>query len=244
MVNKAAGREKTILHIVGDFWSFLRKKLGVFGPFSLTLIFGLALGLGALFLFAKLSEDLLFNELLLFDRIGTGVVRFFSSDRMTMGMKAVSQLGSPWMLVIVGMLVMLYTGIRRKHLWDAVLVPIALIGGIILNETLKYGFHRQRPGLHRLVEVSGFSFPSGHSMMSFIFYGLMVYLVWVNFGGRALRLVVSVLLVLIILAVGISRIYLGVHYPSDVLAGFAAGGFWLVACILGLRGIRYYKDAQ
>lgn len=244
MADKTADRGKTFLHTVGNLLSFIRKKLGLFGPFSLTLIFGLALGLGALFLFAKLSEDLLFNELLLFDRIGTGVVRVFSSDRMTLVMKAVSQLGSPWMLVIVGMLVMLYTGIRRKHLWDAVLVPIALIGGIILNEALKYGFHRQRPGLHRLVEVSGFSFPSGHSMMSFIFYGLMVYLVWVNFPGKALRLAVSALLICVILAVGISRIYLGVHYPSDVLTGFSAGGFWLAACILGLRGIRYYKADQ
>ncbi|MFA5776796.1 MAG: phosphatase PAP2 family protein [Patescibacteria group bacterium] len=244
MVNKAAGREKTILHIIGDFLSFIQKKLGVFGPFSFKLIFGLALGLGALFLFAKLTEDLLFNELLLFDRIVTSVVRFFSSDRMTMGMKAVSQLGSPWMLVIVGMLMMLYTGIGRRHFWDTVLVPIALIGGMILNETLKYGFHRQRPGLHRLVEVSGFSFPSGHSMMSFIFYGLMVYLVWANFPGKALKLAVSALLICVIPAVGISRIYLGVHYPSDVLAGFSAGGFWLVACILGLRGIRYHKADQ
>ncbi|PKM38567.1 MAG: phosphatase PAP2 family protein [Firmicutes bacterium HGW-Firmicutes-8] len=163
---------------------------------------------------------------------------------MTVGMKAVSQLGSPWILVFVGILTMLYTGMRRKHFWDTVLVPIALMGGIILNETLKYAFHRQRPGLQRLVEVSGFSFPSGHSMISFIFYGLMVYLVWVNFPGKILKLAVSALLICVIPAVGISRIYLGVHYPSDVLAGFSAGGFWLVACILGLRGIRYYKADQ
>jgi len=243
MADKLDNREN-ILHSARNLLSFIQKKLGVFGPFSLTLIFGLALGLGALFLFAKLSEDLLFDELILFDQIGTGVVRFLSSDRMTMGMKVASQLGSPRMLVILGMLMMLYTGIRRKHFWDTALIPIALVGGMILNETLKYGFHRQRPGLHRLVEVSGFSFPSGHSMLSFIFYGLMVYLVWVNISGKALRLAVSALLICVILAVGISRIYLGVHYPSDVLAGFSVGGFWLVACILGLRGIRYYKADQ
>ncbi len=232
----------SFIHIAGGVLSFFHQKLSIFGPLSVKLVLGLVFGLVSLFLFAKLSEDLLFNELLLFDRITIGIVRFFSSDSLTRIMKGVSRLGSPLVLIIVGVLIMLYLGFIRKRFWDTLLVPVVLGGGLILNEALKFLFHRPRPGLHRLVEVGGFSFPSGHAMMSFIFYGLLVYLVWANFSGKFFRLLTTAILVIAILAVGISRIYLGVHYPSDVLAGFSAGSFWLVACILGLRGIRFHKN--
>ncbi len=234
--------KNVFLYIIGESLDFLERRLGVFGPFSFKLVLGLVLGLASLFLFAKLSEDLLFHELAVFDHTVTGMVRIFASPRLTLTMKYISWFGSTTVLITVGLVVMLYTGAVRKHVWDTVLIPITLVGGIILNEGLKRLFHRQRPGLPHLVEVSGYSFPSGHSMMSFIFYGLVIYLLWLNFRGRLARAALTVVLTLVILAVGVSRIYLGVHYPSDVAAGFAAGNFWLVACILGLRGIRYYKD--
>ncbi len=233
--------KNAFIFVLDESLSFVRQKIGIFGPLSFKLILGLALGLASLFFFAKLSEDLLFNELLLFDRITIGIIRFFSSDSLTSMMKAISRLGSPLVLIIVGVVIMLYLGLIRKRFWDTLLVPLALGGGIILNEALKLLFHRSRPGLDRLVEAGGFSFPSGHSMMSFIFYGLLIYLVWTNFSSLTLRMIMTTGLAILILAVGISRIYLGVHYPSDVLAGFAAGSFWLVACLLGLRGIRHRK---
>jgi len=235
-------KKNSLIFVADEFLTFFRQKLGVFGPFSVKLVFGLALGLASLALFAKLSEDLLFNELLLFDTIVIKAVRSFSTDNVTLFMTEVSRWGSPWFLSLVGAVVMIYTGLVRRHFWDAVLVPTALLGGIILNETLKSLFHRQRPVLPHLVNVSGFSFPSGHAMMSFIFYGMLIYLVWLNFRNKFFRLAMTILFTAVFLLIGISRIYLGVHYPSDVLAGFAAGSFWLVACVLGLRGIRYYED--
>lgn len=216
-------------------------NLRVFGPFSFRLLLGLAFGLASLFLFAKLSEDLLFNELLFFDRIVTNAVRVFSSDRLTMIMRAISEFGSPLLLLAAGTAAAVYTWFVRRRTWDTVLIPVVVAGSTILNEALKLLFQRERPGLTHLVKVSGLSFPSGHAMVSFSFYGLLIYLAWVNFSGVVSKITASVLLAVLILAIGISRIYLGVHYPSDVLAGFAAGSFWLVACILGLRGIRYHK---
>ncbi|TLM99937.1 phosphatase PAP2 family protein, partial [bacterium] len=156
-------------------------------------------------------------------------------------MKVISDFGSPLTLLLTGLAVMAYTWFGRRHFWDTLLVPVVLAGSIFLNEALKLLFHRQRPGLPHLVEVTGLSFPSGHAMVSFSFYGLLIYLVWLNFSGRVIKLLITVILGFLILAIGISRIYLGVHYPSDVLAGFSAGSFWLVACILSLRGIRYHR---
>lgn len=237
-------KKNALIFILGDFLTFLESRLGVFGPFSFRLLMGLGFGLASLFFFAKLTEDLLFNELLLFDRIATFIVRFYSSDRLTAIMRAMSDLGSPQAFLFTGLAVMAYLWFVRRHAWDTVLIPTVLGGSIILNEALKLLFHRQRPGLPHLVEVTGLSFPSGHAMVSFSFYGLLAYLVWANFSGRILKLLAALFLAVLILAIGISRIYLGVHYPSDVLAGFSAGSFWLVACILGLRSIRYRKRLE
>lgn len=237
-------RNNSLLHISAYLVSYLERKLGTFGPFSYKLAFGLALGLLSLLGFAKLSEDLLANELLAFDTTVTGYIQNFSSVKMTSIMKEISNLGSPGVLIGIGIVVMLYTGLRRRHFFDTALVPVSLLGGIILNEALKFLFHRQRPDLPHLVAVTGLSFPSGHSMLSYIFYGLLIYLLWLDFPGKRLKWLLTFFLGTTVLAIGISRIYLGVHYPSDVLAGFAAGSFWLVACILSLRGIRYYKARQ
>lgn len=235
-------KKTTFLHITGDLLTALREKLGVFGPFSFKLLLGLALGLGSMFLFAKLVEDLLFNDLLLFDRTATAVVRFYQSETLTAVMRGISWLGSPFILAVTGLGIMIFAWFARRHVWNTILVPLALGGGIILNEALKFLFHRQRPGLHRLAKVSGFSFPSGHAMMSLVFYGLLIYLIWVYVPRKAFKLVLTFFLAVLILSIGISRIYLGVHYPSDVIAGFAAGCFWLAACIMGLRGLRYHKQ--
>lgn len=234
-------KNNSLLYVFGDLLSFFENKLGIFGPFSIKLIFGLALGLASLFGFAKLSEDLLANELLVFDVTVTAYIKSFGSSWVTMIMKAISDLGSPAALSVFGAGTALYAWFIRRHIWDTVLVPITLLGGAVLNTALKSLFHRQRPGWPHLVEVTGLSFPSGHAMMSYIFYGLLIYLFWLNFSNRWLNWLCSAVFSLLVLAIGISRIYLGVHYPSDVLAGFAAGSFWLVACIVGLRGIRYYK---
>lgn len=237
-------QNNAFLFIIGDLITFLEKRLGIFGRFSLELLAGLLLGLGSLFLFAKLTEDLLFNELLAFDSIGTLIIKSLSSEMVTSFMKFASDLGSTLFLALVGAGMMVYLGLFREHFWDTMLVPLALFGGGVLNTVLKHLFQRQRPTLPHLVEVTGFSFPSGHAMLSFIFYGLVAYLIWLNSYNRMFRKFTVLLMVLIILAVGVSRVYLGVHYPSDVLAGFAAGSFWLVACILGLRSIRHYKSVK
>ena len=106
----------------------------------------------------------------------------------------------------------------------------------VLNEAFKVIFHRERPDILRLVEAGGFSFPSGHSMISMSFYGFIAYLFYANMKSRWKYLIISMFSVIILL-IGISRIYLGVHYASDVLAGFSAGLTWLAIFVMLINKI-------
>lgn len=222
---------------------FYKKKISPLGAFGNFLVVGLALGVGFMLLFAKLAEDLLDNELKLFDQIVIGIVHTLQGPVMTTVMKVITNIGSP--PVMIGFaLVAVVLLLVKKHFWDATMVGTALAGSWLMNELLKGLFQRTRPDAARLVEVTGYSFPSGHAMVSFALYGMLAYLIWINLTSGCLRTVSTLAFALLVVAIGISRIYLGVHYPSDVLAGFAAGGFWLVGCILGLQTIRYYKGKQ
>lgn len=118
-----------------------------------------------------------------------------------------------------------------KRYWAAFRVVFASgVGGLVITG-LKVLFARQRPEA-QVIEATGYSFPSGHAFASTVFYGMMVYLVWrltKNTGARVLAAVVGPLVVIL---VGLSRVYLNVHFLTDVLAGWLAGGAWLVASLL------------
>ncbi|WP_214658867.1 phosphatase PAP2 family protein [Candidatus Formimonas warabiya] len=200
------------------------------------------MGLVFMLLFAKLSEDLINDELKLFDQIVIHVINLIHGPLTTQIMKGITSMGSPAVMLFLAVLVWIYFLLAKKHFWDSNMVLIALTGSWIMNELLKWIFQRSRPDIARMVQVTGYSFPSGHAMVSFAFYGMLAYLTWINLTKRKTKVFCTGILLLLICAIGISRIYLGVHYPSDVLAGFAAGGFWLVGCILGLQAIRYYRS--
>ena len=100
------------------------------------------------------------------------------------------------------------------------------------SEVLKNVFQRTRPELAPLVPAPGYSFPSGHALMSAAFYGFLAYLLFRHCPSPLLKWSLVSLLTLLVLAIGFSRVYLGVHYLSDVLAGFAAGGFLLSVTVL------------
>jgi membrane-associated phospholipid phosphatase len=124
-----------------------------------------------------------------------------------------------------------YFLVLRRHRWYTLLVPVVALGSITLNLLLKLTYQRPRP-LLPLVSAAGLSFPSGHAMISASFYGLLIYLVQTHIRRHPrLRWVLTGLLAALILLIGLTRVYLRVHYASDVLAGFAAGLVWLVVAI-------------
>lgn len=203
------------------------------------LTWGILAGILLLLLFAKLAEDVLYQELDAFDMAVVTYLRSFASEGITKIMVFITNLGSAY--VEIGVLVALggYLFFRLKHVWDPALLVASLLGGAVLNTVLKLIFQRSRPDIEHLVEAGGYSFPSGHAMVSASFYGMIGYILWVNLRNRSQPAWYVVPLTLfLVLAIGTSRVYLGVHFASDVLAGFAAGGVWLIACIIGLNAVR------
>lgn len=185
---------------------------------------------------------LIYQELNVFDSVISKFIAGFITLETTQFMKLITALGSIKVLIPIALLAIFILNKRKRYKWDSIMLLVALGGGLLLNQLLKWVFHRPRPGIARLLEVGGYSFPSGHAMVSIAFYGFLAYLFWSNIRQTNLRYLVTFGLVILIALIGISRIYLGVHYPSDVLAGFAAGGFWLTSCILSLEAIRNYKS--
>jgi undecaprenyl-diphosphatase len=147
----------------------------------------------------------------------------------------ITGLGSMVVLVLVTAAAVVYFLLIRKGR-EALLVLIAVVGGQILSSLLKLGIDRPRPDLvPHLADVQTLSFPSGHAMMSAVTYLTLGSMLAGIVPGRATKIYVLCVAVLITLMVGVSRIYLGVHWPSDVLAGWCAGFAWAMLCWLIAR---------
>ncbi|KZE66341.1 hypothetical protein AWM68_08230 [Fictibacillus phosphorivorans] len=121
----------------------------------------------------------------------------------------------------------------EKKWIEPLVLGICLFGIRYENHLFKNWFERDRPLYDRVIEITGYSFPSGHAMISIAFFGLLSYLLVQNYAFlRSYRKYIYLLTALFVGSVGFSRVYLGVHYPTDVLGGFAAGGTWLLLCVL------------
>jgi undecaprenyl-diphosphatase len=129
----------------------------------------------------------------------------------------------------------------KKHRWYSIKVPAIAISSLALMFGLKHLFDRNRPLVPLLEEARGLSFPSGHALMSVTFYGLLIYIVFKGFKNKAFKWTIISLLLLLILTIGFSRIYLRVHYASDVVAGFCVGLLWLVICVWALNKLEKYS---
>lgn len=138
-------------------------------------------------------------------------------------MQSISDLAHPVVLVVMLLVIEVFAPGRRPGLCAAVNLVLATL----LNLLLKTLIQRPRPEGYRLVAESGFSFPSGHSMVAMAFYGLLIWMVWRYEKDSLVRRLGVIGFGLVIVLVGLSRIYLGVHYASDVLAGFCASIAWL-----------------
>lgn len=203
------------------------------------LIWGLAAALILLIVFITLSQSLTSSWLESFDgSIGDAILAMRSSvlTPIAMFFTALGEGSTEFILFFVIGAVLYF---KFKHRWETLVLFLGVLGTWGLNTLLKSIFERARPVGKWLIEEDSFSFPSGHAMVSSLFYGLIGYLLWVNLRRTWKQAwLIPPITALVIICIGLSRIYLGVHYPSDVLAGFVAGGAVLIGCIMGVRAIR------
>jgi membrane-associated phospholipid phosphatase len=188
----------------------------------------------SIFIFWRFAVKLVEEELHTFDITVIDWVQSFISDKLTKIIETLTFLGSTKAVIAISVLTIILMLFNKKW-WETVFFIVAVSGSSLFNLLLKFIFQRTRPSIHPLITETGYSFPSGHSMVSFVLYGMITYFLVLFYVKRFAKIITILFFSLLVLIIGVSRIYLGVHYPSDVLAGFAIGGTWLIICLIVLK---------
>ena len=198
------------------------------------LVAGLLVSLACVGVFAKVWDSVREQGGLsdAFDRTLLNYMHAHQSPLATTLASGLAVMGSPPVIVSIAVLGAVAGLFFRRIRGAAWTLPVAVIGAGVLIQGVKLSFHRPRPHLFTpLLTEGGFSFPSGHSLIAMVVYGLLGAFVMHLFTNKRARRMVAALTVLLIFAIGVSRIYVGVHYPTDVLAGWTAGVPWLGTCL-------------
>lgn len=189
--------------------------------------------------FLSLAEDVFNKEIMRGDIIGYKIVStFLISDFATPIAKFITNFGGAIFLIILTILLLVV--LKNKKVGLSICTNLVVV--TILNQLLKRLLQRPRPTEFRIIEENGYSFPSGHSMVSMAFYGYLIYLIYRFVKNKYLKWISIVLLSLLICLIGISRIYLGVHYTSDVLGGFLISISYLVIYISASN--KFFKERK
>ena len=220
-------------------------------PFSLRaaiagsiLSVGMALAVAALIFFAWMADEVFEGDSLRIDYAVREYVHGYSTEWLTSLMQFFSFLGSTVFLTSATVLLIVVFLVRRQR-YSAIVLAVVMIGGVILNYVLKISFGRNRPVPYFDTPLPDpFSFPSGHSLCSFCFYGIVAWLILPRVRQRPLKFAVWILAALTVISVGLSRIYLGVHFPTDVLAGYIAAFVWLCTVALADSARRTYFGTE
>lgn len=175
--------------------------------------------------FIELVDEVLEEEILKRDMITYNFIsKYLISDFATPIAKFITNFGG--VIGIVSIALILFIVIKNKKIGFAIWINLIISGS--LNYLLKNILQRPRPEGFRIIEERGFSFPSGHSMVSMAFYGFLIYLIFKNVDNKYIKLISISFLACLVVLIGLSRIYLGVHYFSDVIAGFFVAISYLV----------------
>src|SRR5829696_5332581 len=221
---------------------WLRRRLTPGQYLGLHLTLGLLAAAGCLWLFGGLAEDVLTGDpIVRFDWVVDDYLHAHATPPLTTFFLIVTAFGSIEAIVLLGVVVATFLAWGRRWVFLGTWLA-AVAGSALLNHVLKGLFERPRPHFeHPLLVETSYSFPSGHAMESFVIYGMLAYLAVLALRSWESRVAVVFEAALLVVLIGFSRMYLGVHYFSDVLAGYAAGGVWLSALITGAETIRRSK---
>lgn len=195
----------------------------------------------SLFVFIAITDEIVLEKETGFDEtIFLFFKNFIVHQRLNEVMNIITGFSSPkLMMYLFPIIVISLLVFKLKK--ESIFLFISGTGGVLLLYVFKNIFERARPPYPLLYAETGYSFPSGHASFSFIFYGSLAYLVWVTRFPKYLKIMMMTFLILLSFAIGISRIYLRVHYPSDVIAGFALGYSWLFLIIFIFKKYSFKK---
>lgn len=177
--------------------------------------------------FSLLLFSILTGRIVSFDNAVYSLVTFNMNNTVTSFYKVITFFGSTAFIValVIFFLIILF---KTKKGW---VIAVCLIVSTIINNVIKVIVKRERPLDLMLVEESTYSFPSGHTMASVSMYGLLIYLVWQTKWHKNIKILLTSFLSILIIAIGLSRIYLGAHYASDVIGSFIVSSIWLIILI-------------
>ncbi|KKP86701.1 MAG: Phosphoesterase PA-phosphatase related protein, partial [candidate division CPR3 bacterium GW2011_GWE2_35_7] len=223
---------------IQEFYKFLR-----FSHHALLIlveiISGALLSLLMLMIFAVITEKVLYEQVLFIDVNFAEFIYSLRTPFLTILMNVITYFGSSVVIFITTVFIILVS--FRKHRKEAIFFIFTLFMGITINFFLKLIFQIPRPNIAPLIVENTYSYPSGHAMNSLVLYGTVSYLTYRYFHNKKLEAIVITVSMVLVFLIGFSRIYLGVHYLSDVVAGYIAGFFWLLMCILIERSIRFLR---
>ena len=206
---------------------------------SLEVFVGIFMCFLSLLIFVLFTREMLEKDFANFDIQFSQSVYMLRTPILTTIMETITEFGSSGSLIIASLLVIIL--LVKKHQKEAVVFCIALIIGAILNSSFKLMIQRQRPQVSPLIVEDSYSFPSGHAMNSSIFYGLISYFSYHFFRNKKISIVITLVSAFMVLLIGFSRIYLGVHFLSDVVAGYLIGFWWFVTILLIDHTMIFYK---
>jgi len=200
-------------------------------PYFLLIFFLLIIVVVGINIFIELTDELSSKPLIKYDSAITEYVISFRNPTLNKFMQFVTNVGDIYGYLVLATVFTIFFYLKFKN-WRYVIQMVIVLGMAALsNSALKQVINRARPDALHLVSVQTLSYPSGHAMSAIAFYGFMIYLCFTLISEKWLKFSLILLLIFLILTIGISRIYLGVHYPSDIAGGYIAGFIWVVFCI-------------
>lgn len=209
------------------------------GLLPLLGVLGFAIATIALWIFVAIADVILEKQTLAFDTQILLAIRQIHTPLLDRLMVLITFLGEPWVLMVLA-IVLGMALILQKHRLEALTLLVSSSGALGLNIWLKEIFARSRPALwEQILDVRFYSFPSGHAMMSLVVYAVLAYGLALRFRHQQAIIVLGS--IALIAVIGFSRLYIGVHWPTDVIGGYAAGLVWVITCLLGFEVARLYS---
>lgn len=224
-------------------WGFIRARFSVHQWRGLGLTVAAGLIFGALYAFGVITESWT-SEAALYDFDQSAYEWMVEAANPTVleFMRTLTHLGDGLTITVLS-LALAGVLLIRRYRWRLVELVLAMGVGAAVMWGLKMLFGRARP-LDRIYDPAGHSFPSGHAFMSAVFYGFCIYLTWRLVRIDGVRITVTILLAMVILAIGLSRVILRVHWVSDVIGGFTAGLAWLVCSLIIAQALRFFRRGR